>query len=118
MSIPLSCTGCYVRDWGTKITERDSQRPPRAQRAKKGREERYMVLGPSDPVQEVREEVTQAETQGKSWMWPRRVRSLPKALWGDGRATPDPASHHELEISSHLLTALEDPKLLSISGTI
>lgn len=77
-----------------------------------------MVLGPSDPVQEVREEVTQAETQGKSRMWPRRVRSLPKALWGDGRATPDPASHHELEISSHLLTALEDPKLLSISGTI
>ena len=45
-----------------------------------------MVLGPSDPVQEVREEVTQAETQGKSRMWPRRVRSLPKALWGDGRA--------------------------------
>ena len=29
-NIPLSYTGCYGRGWGTKITERDSQRPPRA----------------------------------------------------------------------------------------
>ena len=64
------------------------------------------MLGPSDPVQEVREEGTRAETQGKSGMWPRRGRSLPKALWGNGRATPDPTSHCELEFSSHLLTGL------------
>ena len=62
------------------------------------------MLGPSDLVQEAREEGPQAETQGKSRTWPGRVRSLPKALWGDGRATPDPTSHCELEISSHLLT--------------